>query len=182
MKEAEENKHLPQGWKFKETSSKTSNGKSGSSLFTTNMGENNKDLPDGWKVKVPEGKNELKETTTVTQPKPKKEKKSEAVTSKFGSTVQVERRSISHQELEKVNEQSEISPTQGLSSNDKSLLKAKTMAFPCQHELTQTDAHFKFIGRQKKTNKCASVQVNPTANSIKDQWFEEAVAGATLAQ
>ena len=25
-------------------------------------------------------------------------------------------------------------------------------------------------------------KVNPTANSIKDQWFEEAVAGANLAQ
>merc|ERR1712020_205756 len=114
LKEFEENIYLPQGWKFMETSSKTSNGISGSSLFTTNMGENNKDIPDGWKVKVPEGKNELKETTTVTQPKPKKEKKSS-------------------------------------SSSDKSLLKAKTMAFPCQHELTQTDAHFKFIGRQKRT-------------------------------
>ena len=142
LKEFEENIYLPQGWKFKETSSKTSNGISGSSLFTTNMGENNKDLPDGWKVKVPEGKNELK----------------------------------------KVNEPYEISPNQGLSSSDKSLLKAKTMASPFQHELTQTDAHFKFIGRQKRTNKFASVQVDPTANSIKDQWFEEAVAGATLAQ
>ena len=97
--------------------------------------------------------------------------------------LQVERESILYpHELEKINKPSEISPNQGLSSSDKSLLKAKTMASPFQHELTQTDAHFKFIGRQKRTNKFASVQVDPTANSIKDQWFEEAVAGATLAQ
>ena len=146
------------------------------------MGEDNKGLPDGWKVKIPNGENELKETTARAQSKPKKEKKSEAVTSKFGSTVQVERRSVSPHGLEKVNEPSKISPSQGLSSSDKSLLKAKTMAFPAQHKLTQTDAHFKFIGRQKRTNKFASVQVNPTATSIKDQWFEGAVAGAILAQ
>ena len=85
-------------------------------------------------------------------------------------------------ELEKINEPAEISPNQGLSSSDKSLLKAKTMASPFKHKLTQTVAHFKFIGRQKRTNKFASVQVDPTANSIKSQWFEEAVAGATLAQ
>merc|ERR1711872_6567 len=145
LKEFEENIYLPQGWKFKETSSKTSNRISISSLFTTNMGKDNKGLPDGWKVKIPNGENELKETTARALSKPKKEKKSEAVTSKFGSTVQVERESISSpHELEKVNEPSEISPTQGLSSSDKNLLKAKTMAFPFQHELTQTHAHFKF--------------------------------------
>ena len=87
LKEVEENKYIPQGWKLKENSSKTSNGISVSSISTINMGENNKDLPDGWKVRVPEGKNESKETTAVTQPKPKKEKKYEAVTSKFGDTV-----------------------------------------------------------------------------------------------
>ena len=52
-------------------------------------------------------------------------------------------------------------------------LKAKTMAFPSQHELTQTDAHFKFKGKQKRTNKFASVQVNPTTNSIQNQWLED---------
>ena len=105
----EENIYIPQGWKLKENSSKTSNGISVSSLFTTNMGENNKDLPDGWKVRVPEGKDKLKETTAVTQLKPKKEKKYEAVTSKFDSTVQVERRSLSPHGLGKVNCQN---PTQ----------------------------------------------------------------------
>ena len=106
--------------------------------------------------------------------KPKKEKKSEAVTSKFGSTAQVERKSNSSPHgLEKVNDPSKISPNQGLSSSDKSLLKAKTMAFPAQHKLTQTDAHFKFKGRQKRTNKFVSVQVNPTANSIQDQRSQD---------
>ena len=135
--------------------------------------EDNKVLPDGWKVKMPEGKNESKETAAMAPSKPKKEKKSEAVTSKFGSTVQVERRSVSPHGLGKVNEPSKISPSQGLSSSDKSLLKAKTMAFPSQHELTQTDAHFKFKDKQKRTNKCVSVQVNPTANSIQNQWFKD---------
>ena len=165
----EENIYLPQGWKFKETSSKTSNGISVSSLFTTNIGEDNKGLPDGWKVKMPEGKNESKETAVMAPSKPKKEKKSEAVNSKFGSTVQVERRSVSPHELEKVDEPSKTSPNQGLSSSDKSLLKAKTMAFPFQHGLTQTDAHFKFKDKQKRTNKFVSIQVSLTAKSIQDQ-------------
>ena len=95
------------------------------------------------------------------------------MTSKFDSTVQVVKRSLSPHGLGKVNEPSKISPSQGLSSSDKSLLKAKTMAFPAQHKLTQTDAHFKFIGRQKRTNKFVSVQVNPTANSIQDQRSQD---------
>ena len=170
LKEFEENIYLPQGWKFKETSSKTSNGISVSSLFTTNRGEDNKGLPNGWRVRIPNGEDELKEPTAVTQPKPKKEKKSEAVTSKFGSTVQVERESsLSPHGLEKVNELSEISQNQELSSSDKSLEKAKTTAFLFQHEITQTDAHFKFIGKQKRANKFVGVQVNPTPRSIQDQ-------------
>ena len=115
--------------------------------------------------------NKSKENTAVAPSKPKKEKKTEAVTSELDSTTQVEGKSnLSPHGLEKVNKPSKnISLNQRLSSSDKSLLKAKTMAFPYQHELTQTDAHFKFIGRQKRTNKFASIQVNPTANSIKDQ-------------
>ena len=116
----------------------------------------------------------IKETTTVTQPKPKKEKKSEAVTSKFESTVQVERESILFPHgLEKVNELSEISQNQELSSSDKSLEKAKTTAFLFQHEITQTDAHFKFIGKQKRANKFVGVQVNPTPRSIQDQGSQD---------
>ena len=120
------------------------------------------------------GKNESKETTAVTQPKPKKEKKYEAVTSKFGGTVQVERESsLSHHGIEKVNELSEIYQNQGLSSSDKSLEKAKTMTFLFQHEITQTDAHLKFIGKQKRANKFLGVQVNPTPSSIQDQCSQD---------
>ena len=74
----------------------------------------------------------------------------------------------------KVNKPSKNSSlNQRLSSIDKSPLKARTVAFPSQHELPQTDAHFKFKGKQKRTNKFASVQVNPTANSIQNQWLED---------
>ena len=52
-------------------------------------------------------------------------------------------------------------------------MKIKTVSFPSQHALPQTDAHFKFKGKQKRTNKFASVQVNPTTNSIQKQWLEE---------
>ena len=137
------------------------------------MGEDNKGLPDGWKVKITEGKNVSKETTAIAPSKPKKEKKSEAVTTKFGSTVQVETRSVSPHGLEKVNEPSKISPSQGLSSSDKSLLKPKTMAFPSQHGLIQMDAHVKFKGKQERANKFVSVQVNPTASSIQDQHSQD---------
>ena len=137
--------------------------------------EDNKSLPDGWKVRIPEGENESKEKTAVAPSKPKKEKKTEAVTSELDSTTQFEGKSnLSPHELEEVSKPSKsISLNQRLSSNDKSLMKIKTVSFPSQHALPQTDAHFKFKGKQKRTNKFASVQVNPTTNSIQNQWLEE---------
>ena len=47
------------------------------------------------------------------------------------------------------------------------------MAFLFQHEITQMDAHFKFIGKQKRANKFLGVQVNPTASSIQDQCSQD---------
>ena len=113
--------------------------------------EDDKDLPDGWKFRIPGGENESKEKTAVAPSKPKKEKKTEAVTSELDSTAQIEGKSNSSPHgLEKVNKPSKnISLNQRLSSSDKSLLKTKTVAFPSQHELPQTDAHFKFKGKQK---------------------------------
>ena len=172
LKEAEENKYLPQGWKFKETPSKTSNGILVSSLLTINTGKDNKGLPDGWKSRIPKGESESRETTARALSKPKKGKTSEAMTSKFVSTVQIERRNVAPHGLGKVNH-SKISPSQRLSSSDKSILKAKTMAFLFQHEITQTDAHFKFIGKQKRANKFLGVQVNPTPSSIQDQCSQD---------
>ena len=211
----EENIYLPQGWIFKENSSKNSNGVSVSFVFTTNMGEvfksfrtildmmkssedytkvdinkvrkfmlaksserrktvetweDDKNLPNGWKFRITKGENKSKENTVVAPSKPKKEKKTEAMTSELDNTARVEgKSSLSPHGLEKVNEPSKISPNQGLSSSDKRLLEAKTMAFPFQHGLTQTEAHFKFKDKQKRTNKFVSIQVSLTAKSIQDQ-------------
>ena len=69
--------------------------------------EDDKDLPDGWKVRIPEGENESKEKTAVAPSKPKKEKKTEAVTSELDSTTQFEGKSnLSPHELGKVSKQS----------------------------------------------------------------------------
>ena len=137
--------------------------------------EDNKGLPNGWKFRITKGENKSKENTAVAPSKPKKEKKTEAMTSELDNTAQVEGKSnLSPHGLEKVNKPFKNSSlNQRLSSSDKSLLKTKTVAFPSQHELPQTDAHFKFKGKQKRTNKFASVQVNPTANSIQDQRSED---------
>ena len=93
------------------------------------------------------------------------------MTSELDSTTQFEGKSnLSPHELEKVSKTSKSTfLNQRLSSNDKSLMKIKTVSCPSPHALQQTDAHFKFKGKQKRTNKFVSVQVNPTANSIQDQ-------------
>ena len=126
-------------------------------------------------IQNPWGKNESKEKTAVAPSEPKKEKKTEAENSELDSTTQFGGKSnLSPHELEEVSKPSKsISLNQRLSSNERSLMKIKTISFPSQHALPQTDAHFKFKGKQNRTNKFTSFQVNPTTNSIQKQWLEE---------